>query len=294
MKRVVFMVFILVSNLVLGQEVKIKGGFLEDSLGIGTEIHYWLVASYPSQIELILPDSNYSYDPYDFLSLEYSNTTLVEKSAYDSVVYTLQSFDIDPVQYFQAKAIIIDQDSFEISSNIDSIYFQELVSVVSDTTLLKTNLSYAFVEQEFNYPLLWLILLALVVVLMVLALIFGRKIQRHFKVKRLKSDYNIFSTTISNAIRKLQEKPNPDIAENALIEWKKYLEKLEKHPYTKYTTKEILSFDSNQELKDTLKVIDRTVYGKVEQEEVFKSFQDIEDFTQHRYSMMLDHIKNGN
>ena len=277
-----------------GQEIKIRTGFVQDSLGIGEPVQYWLSASYPAEMEVILPDSAYNFSPFEIIDREFTPTQARENMAYDSAVYTLQSFEIDLVQYLAVEAIVLEgADTVKLSSDRDSIYFRELVTEVSDSTLLKTNLAYREVEGIFNYPLWSFIGLGVFILMILTLIIFGKKIARSFRLKKLKKEYEQFSYKITLHINKLKEAPEPQIAESALTDWKKYLERLEKVPYSKYTTKEILAYENNRELKDTLKIIDRTVYGKVAQKDIFKSFQDIEDFTQHRYSMALDRIKNG-
>ncbi len=279
---------------VQGQEITIRTGFVEDSLGIGEPIQYWLKASYPAEMEIILPDSSYDFSPFEITKREFIPTQSVGNMALDSAIYTLQSFEIDLVQYLSVNALVLEgSDTTIIDSNTDSIYFRELVAAITDSTQLKTNLAYRDVDGVFNYPLWSYIALAVFILMLLTLFIFGKKIARNFKLKKLRREYEQFSYRIGLHIKKLKDQPEPEVAENALSEWKKYLERLEKVPYSKYTTKEILAFDNNQELKDTLKIIDRTVYGKMIQEEIFKSFQDIEDFTQHRYSMALDRIKNG-
>lgn len=276
------------------QEIKVRTGFVEDSLGIGEPVLYWLSARYPSELEVILPDSAYDFSPFEIVDREFTPTEATENVAYDSAVYTLQSFEIDLVQYLSVNALVLEgTDTTVLTSNLDSIYFKELIGNVSDSTQLKTNLAYRDVDGLFNYPLWSFIALGIFILMILTLLIFGRKIARSFKLQKLRREYEQFSYRIGLHINKLKEEPAPQIAEDALSDWKKYLERLEKVPYSKYTTKEILAFDNNQELKDTLKIIDRTVYGKMEQKEIFKSFQDIEDFTQHRYTMALDRIKNG-
>ena len=39
------------------QDVRINGGFLADSLGIGDEGGYYLTARYPSELNILFPDS---------------------------------------------------------------------------------------------------------------------------------------------------------------------------------------------------------------------------------------------
>jgi len=286
--------FISATNLALSQEIVVKGGFVEDSISIGEEVHFWLRAEYPPNIQLIFPDTNYTFAPYEFLDKSFTETSLLNNLAKDSAVYSLQSFEIDPVQFLKLSAIVLtEQDSLELESNTDSIYFRELAPVVSDTTQLKTNLEFQTVNRQFNFPLLWIIMGALVIVAVILVLVFGNRVRKYFRIKRMRKEYQTFVITLTDQIQTLKGEPRPDVAESALNNWKQYLERLESVPYTKLTSKEILAQDKNAELQDTLKEIDKTVYGKIEQQEIYKHFQEIEDFTQHRYSLALEEVKNG-
>ncbi len=286
--------FMLLPVIGQAQQIRLEGGFVEDSLGIGEEIHFWMHARYPMEMQLMLPDTNTSFRNFEFVRKDFTPTRLIDGMAYDSAAYTLQSFEIDPVQFLKLSAIVLtDGDSLTIESNLDSIYFRALVPVVTDTTELKTNLDYQSVHRQFNFPLFWIVVVGLIVVAIIFFLVFGGKIRKQLKLKRLRKDYQLFSEGISRYIKDLESRPEPNTAEEALALWKRYLEKLERQPYTKYTTKEILTMERNSELKDTLKEIDKTVYGKIEQTDIYQRFQDIEDFTQHRYSMALDRLKNG-
>ncbi|MFT6882830.1 MAG: hypothetical protein ACJAVY_001629, partial [Marinoscillum sp.] len=151
---------------------------------------------------------------------------------------------------------------------------------------------YQNVRRQFNYPLLWIIIGVLVILTIAGFLIFGKKIQRTFKLRRLRKAYIRFSEKLSNDIHLLRKDPEIALAEKVVSDWKKFLELLEDVPFSKLTTKEIMALEHTAELKDTLKSIDRSVYGKKENAELFKDFQAIEDFTQHRYQLIIDQIKN--
>ncbi len=86
----------------------------------------------------------------------------------------------------------------------------------------------------------------------------------------------------------------PDIAETTLAHWKKYQEKIEKHPFTKLTSKEMVGYDFAKELVAPLKAIDRCVYGKVPSETVYQDFQHLEGFSQNRYNHHIEKIRHGN
>jgi len=289
-----FILYLLLTLTLGAQEITINGGFIEDSLLIGQKVNYWVTATYPPTMEMVFPDSNASFSPFEYASKTYFSTQLIEGSAFDSTVYTLQSFEIDPVQYLSLDAIILQSnDSTVVKTPLDSIYLNELAPMVTDSTRLKTNLDYQNVGTQFNYPLLYYILGGVVVLVIILLLVFGKKIIRYFRLQKLKKEHREFSEAFSAYIAKLKEGVDIVTAEKALTLWKKYQERLDKKAFSSFTTKEILKLDFTQELESPLKSIDRVVYGKRIQANVYQDFQQIEDFAKDRYFKKAVEIKNG-
>lgn len=291
---------LIVITLLLGwcshaQQIEVDGGFVEDSLLIGQDINYWITARYPAEMEMIFPDSNYTFSPFEFSGKEYFSTLLLEEGlAYDSTVYTIQSYEIDLVQYLQLNAIVLNKDDSSVfTSPRDSIFLTELAPVVSDTTKLKTNLDYQAVNRQFNFPLMHYILGGLAILVLLLLLIFGKRILKYLKLKKLQRDYRIFTEAFDAYVQKLRSEPQPDLAEQTLAIWKKYQQQLDKVRFTTLTTKEIIQLDFAEELEKPLKSIDRMVYGKKEQEDIYQDFQQIEDFTNERFQRKIEEIKNG-
>lgn len=292
--KLIIVLFLFLSYPCHSQEIQLKGGFVEDSLVIGQKINYWISATYPATMEMVFPDSNSSFAPFEFASKTYFPTELRGEMAFDSTVYTLQSFEIDPVQFLYLNAIILSlEDSTVLKSPLDSIYLTELAPLVSDTTKLKTNLDYQAVDRHFNYPLMYYILGGLVLLVVIILLVFGKRILKYLKVKKLERDHRTFSEAFSQYIHNLKNTPDPESAEKALSTWKRYQQRLDKVAFATFTTKDILDLDFTQELKDPLKSIDRVVYGKRVQENVYQDFQQIEDFTDERFLKKVAEIKYG-
>lgn len=276
------------------QQINVKGGFIEDSLLIGQNINFWITATYPASLEMVFPDSNYSFSPFEYADKTYFNTQLIEGLAFDSTVYTLQSFEIDPVQFLKLRAVILNgSDSTILDTPVDSIYLTELAPVVTDSTKLKTNLTYQSVDRQFNYPLLYYVIGSLILLVIILLLVFGKRIIKYLKLKKLERDYRNFSEVLSEYIGRLQQQPDPEMAERALNVWKNYQERLDKIAFTTLTSKEILSLSYTNELEKPLKSIDRTVYGKRIQETIYQDFQQIENFSEERYHKKVEEIKHG-
>ncbi len=291
----IFVGIVLSSFLAHSQEIKVEGGFIQDEFEIGDEIAYWMTASYPKQTELLMPDSLFDFTPFEYAGKDYFSSQLLASGIiFDSAVYTLQCYEIDEVQYLKLPAIkLAFGDSTLIYTQTDSIFFKQMVAQVSDTTSLKTNLSLANVSTQFNFPLLWIVIGVLALIALIIFLVFGKKIMIKIRLRKLKKDYLRFSDQFTILIRELKNDASKEKAEGAASYWKKYIEKLENKPFSKLTTKEILALGYTQELESSLKNIDRLVYGKVANEEIYKEFQSIEDFTQHRYSVKQEEIKNG-
>ena len=277
-----------------GQEIEVKGGFVQDSLKIGLNVEYWMTARYPADMDFFLPDSNFNFSPYEFSSREYFETRADSSIAIDSVVYSLLSFEIDMVQYLQLPAtLILDGDSTRVFSEKDSIYLVELVAQATDTTALKTNTAYQNVKRQFNSPYLMIVLGTLIAIALIVLIVFGKKIKRYFVLKRMAGIHSKFLLSLSEQIEILKKSCTPEVAENALTIWKKYQEKIEKQPFTKLTSKEMIHYDFAKELKDPLRAIDRCVYGKLSSETVYQDFQHLEGFAQNRYDHHIDKIKHG-
>lgn len=277
------------------QEIKVQGGFVQEFFEVGDPVDFWMTATYPESLSILFPDSTYDFSPFEYSSKNYYASQLKSGQIYDSAIYTLSCYEIDPVQYFKLPAILLTNkgDSTLIYSKQDSILFNQLIAQVTDTTTLKTNLTFANVNTAFNYNMMWIILAVFVLLVILVCIFFGKKILKSFKLRKLKKDYIRFSDELTDYIRKLKTNPEKHTAEYAISKWKQFAEKLEDKPYTKLTSKEILGMGHTKELTDPLRNIDRFVYGGLADENIYKWFQSIEDFTQHRYSIIVEEIKNG-
>ncbi|RED97514.1 hypothetical protein [Marinoscillum furvescens] len=285
----------ILSITIYAQQLSIKGGFIEDSLRIGEDIHYYLTASYPASLEILLPDTTYDFRPFEFSDKTFFPSQTDGNMVYDSAIYVLQSYEIDAVQYLSLPGFVLNEggDSTKIEVKPDSIYFSEMAPVVTDTTRLKTNMAYQDVSKEVNTPLIGIIAAVLGLIGVLVWVLFGKKIQKALKLRRLKKEYTRFSEQLTLNIRQLKEKPEQRLAERTVALWKGFLERMESKPFTKLTTREIMAMEYTQELKEVLKNIDRCIYGGHADANLYKEFQAIEDFTQHRYSVVTDHIKNS-
>ncbi len=282
-------------QLLNAQQINVKGGFVEDTLKIGEPVHFYLTAAYPKTFEVIFPDdSTYDFQPYEDVVKTFFPASVDSVVVVDSAIYELVSFEIDTWQKLKLPVFLITTgDSVSIFSNEDSVRLYEMAPQVTDTVSLKSNLAYNEVDTELNLPLIYGIVFGVVGLLLLAMVIFGKQISTYFKTKRLKREYNKFSQQFEGIISQLKVDNSPQNAEFGVTLWKKYLEKLDKQPYTKLTTKELLNRWDLHSLADSLRNIDRSVYGRMALENIHRDFERLEDYTLDKYRDKLNQIKNG-
>jgi len=278
-----------------GQQIQSSGTFVADSFKIGEPVEYILTAKYPKSREVIFPDSSFNYAPFEYLRKSYLSTTRADSVfAYDSVIYELTSFEIDQVQYLDLPVFLLSSnDSIEIKTPPDSIYLTELIPVVYDSLELKPNTSFLDVPFAINYPYITIGVVVLLVVSLALYLIFEKTIRKKLLIRKLRRDFEKFTASFERGINDIRKNTGPKVTEDTVAVWKRYMERLENRPYTKLTTKEILSSGLDDKLKDSLKGIDRNIYGSQNIEDLYRNFEVLEDFTQERYLRKVNEVKNG-
>jgi hypothetical protein len=276
------------------QEVITDGFFLADSMKIGEEVEYSLYIQYPKNSEVIFPDSTFDFFPFEYYSKRFFPTRVDSLLAYDSVVYSVASFEIDKVQYFQLPVFLLKgKDSINIMPELDSIYLMEMVIQVPDSLVLRENIAFQDVPLAFNYPYLMIGLGILAGLLIVAFFVFGKTIRKKIRLYRLRKEYEKFSASFEKGISNVRKNNDVTLIEEVLLIWKRYMEKLEDKPFTKYTTREILNSGYDQLLKDVLRSIDRSIYGRIDDEEMHKNFESLEDFTLDRYKLRIINVSNG-
>jgi hypothetical protein len=80
--------------------------------------------------------------------------------------------------------------------------------------------------------------------------------------------------------------------EEILIVWKKYMEGLEKTPYTKQTSKEIVKNTENRNLKHSLNSIDRSIYGNRSDQDLIQSFNLLSEYSEERFNKKIQEALN--
>jgi hypothetical protein len=287
----------LVTNLSFSQEVKVRGYFDVDTVKLGEPIKFYLTASYPQTYQVLFPDSTFSFAPFEFQKKNYFQTKTTGGLSYDSVIYTLATYEIDKIQTLALPVFQLQKkDSLTYLTETDTVFFKELVGAIPDSLAisqlpLKTNTAYNSVSWLLNYPLLLIgvaILLALAIVGWIL---FGKRIRKYFTLKKLVKNHELFLSRFDETVTKLQTRFSPEVAESSITIWKKYMEELSSRPYTKFTSREIREQESS-ELGQPLRSVDRMIYGRLAPE-TYDSFHQLKEFTKNQFNQKVEEVKHG-
>ncbi|MEI9920728.1 MAG: hypothetical protein WDO14_18335 [Bacteroidota bacterium] len=298
--RFIALLFLIIPSLAYSQEagaqVTVRSRFLADSIRIGEKVPFAVTAKYPKRVNILYPDSSYSFNPFEFESKEYFATKTKDSLSYDSVVYYITSYEIDSIQVFRMPVYVLQgSDCTTVFGAADSIFLKQYVEQVPDSIStqqlpLKTNTDYLNVRWLLNYPIVGYVSASLVVIVLVVWLVFGKRIRRYYTLKRLDKDHVAFLQSFADALQRMQSEFSQLNAERALVVWKKYMERLEERPYTKYSTKEIVQMLDEASLKTALRSIDRMVYGGVAS--AIDAFDQLREVSRSHYSEKIRKVNN--
>ncbi len=278
----------------LAQSVEPKGSFIQSETKIGEEIQYALSVKYDKTLNILLPDSLYRFGTFEYISRKYFITRTDSTTSYDSVIYKLSTFETDTVQYLQLPVFVMkDKDSLAVYSKMDSILLIPVVKELPENPEWKTNTALVNVKRQFNYPYFLIALGLVLFIVLVVALFFGRQLTRWWKAYLMQRTHKKFIEKFFNLMRDVSGNNPVNTPEHVLVVWKDYLEKLEKKPISKLTTKEILVLHHNAQLKDNLKIIDRSVYGGEKGNDLFASFDYLMRFAVEIYNEKIRELKQG-
>ena len=275
------------------QGIEPKGHFIQDQVKIGEEVAYSLSLRYDKNLNILFPDSTYNFGTFDYISRTYFKTKTDSAQSFDSVVYQLSTFEIDSTQYLQLPVFIVNNaDSLVILSTLDSIELIHIVTEISENPELKANTDLIDIDKQFNYPYLLIGLGVFVVFVLIIGLFFGKQLSKAWKVYRMNRIHKKFLERFFNLMRDASSNNPSKTPEHVLAVWKIYMERLEKKPISKLTTKEILVLHSNGQLKDNLKLIDRSIYGGQKGNDLFASFDYLMTFSIEIYKQKITEINN--
>jgi hypothetical protein len=261
------MLFILWGNATFGQQSKPKGTFLTDSIEVGKPFFYALSYSHAPNREVFFPDTTFSYTPFEIISKKSfpSVTNAAGTITIDSAVYQLVTFDVAPVQTLQVPIYTFARgDSTPVFGRKDSIFLKKSnLNPILKKEKLQPSVVLAPLSSNFNFSRLIGTLAITLGIAIIIYWVFGKDIYKQWRLIKLQRRHLEYLRSFNRLLRNAREKNNIKDAENAIIVWKNYLERLEKKPFATYTTREIIDNMPDDALAQALKKMDGIIYGQV-------------------------------
>ena len=249
-----------------------KGQFLTDSIEIGRPFRYALTYRHTPSAEVLFPDTSLNFKPFRVKEVTVSPTETTGEGAKaisrDSAVYTLISFETDSVQLLQVPIRVLNlTDCTTLMSQLDTVFLRSRLTALrsgmatAQSLTLASETQLAPLQQQFNYPLLIEVVAAIGASITLLYLLFGRLARRQWHLFQLRQHHVRFLRDYNRLTRQLNASTVADIANQAVIRWKTYLEELENQPYASLTTPEIAERTGDDRVGDALREADRMIYG---------------------------------
>ena len=279
------------------QDFELRGKFIEDSTQVGEEIRYTLAARYPANFTVLFPDSTSSFHPFEFIRKSYTPTKTVDNVSYDSVVYTLMTFEVDGIQSLGLPLYVVHQsDCTQYNSPRDTIFLSSVIADLPDSVSLnslplKDTAAFEPLQYQFNYGNALIIGGFLAIMALSVWILFGKKIRRHFMIRRLQQNHIRFIQDYTGSLENMKRTVSSLTAETAVSVWKKYMERLEATPFTKLTTKETIRLLKDDSLSQPLHSIDRAIYGNHDVNE--QPFEQLKTYAEEKFQKKLEEVKHG-
>ncbi|TAE69003.1 MAG: hypothetical protein EAZ85_13545 [Bacteroidetes bacterium] len=270
----------------------IKGQFLNDSLQIGVPVQFVFYIKHQPKTQILLPDSTYNFFPFELRKRTYFTTKTEKNISTDSVVYDLVSFEVQPKLFLKLPIWLSpEKDSVQVIwSKPDSIAVQQLVKNDYNPNL-KSNTIYQESEQYFNYPYWVAGIIVLILVILLIWSLLGKRIIKAYTMFQFNTRHSIFLSEFARLTNRIKTRQSLDDIEKAITIWKKHLEQIENKPYSSYTSKEINQQLTDAKLVEALKNIDRAVYGQEISEIINEDFLVLRRLSINRFEIRKEQLR---
>ena len=252
------------NSLFLTSSAQPVGTFIDDTIEIGRPFRFALTVKHPATRDVFYPDTARHFAPFLVRQVAVFPTKTVGQVSLDSAVYTLVSFEVSRARVLQVPVYLNNgSDCTAVLSLPDTVFLRStvLANTRPDTLQLTSVTTLTPLPQEFNYAYLALTVSIMGVVVGAIYILFGSLFRQRWQRFLLARDHTRFLKTYNQLTRNLGPESTGDTANQAIVNWKKYLERLESKPYTSLTSSEIADRIGDDRLADALHETDRIIYG---------------------------------
>jgi hypothetical protein len=259
------------------------GRFLTDSIEIGRPVQYVFSYHHSPGIDVLFPDTANHFRPFRVTQIAITPTLTVGPLSRDSAVYTLVSFSVDSLQILHPPVRLVNAaDCTLIDALPDTVFLRSRLGQPGATTLA-TSTQLAPLQQQFNYPRLVQVVGCLMLGLLLLVLVFGKRLRQQGRLYQLSRHHNRFLTDHDRLTTNLTSETIADTANQVTIAWKEYMERLSGDAYAALTTSEIADLTGDDRVADALRTTDRMIYGGAFSEQSSGALRVLRDVAEQTY-----------
>ena len=267
--------FFLAEQPVMAQKNLPEGKFLSDSIEVGKPFFYSLSYLHAPKSEVFFPDTTYNFFPFEIISKKNFTSKTDKNGSLDSSVYQLVSFNVSLGQSLRIPVFVFNgKDCTAYYTATDTIFLRkDNFQGITDTTSLKSEVGLLPLSHEFNFSIFLGVLALTIGVAGSVYWLFGSDIYKQWQLIKLQRRHLEYNRSFNRLLRNAKDREEIKDAENAIIVWKNYLERLEKKPFATYTTREIMDNMPDDGLAIALKNMDGIIYGQVKSKDMDKSLE---------------------
>ena len=263
------------------------GRFNSDTIQLGEVISYSFVYRHGSKQEVLFPDINYDFSPFEFVDKIYFPTNTLNGISADSAIYQLRTFNTASIQQLALPVFLLKNgDSTAIYSDRDSVYLKEEFAGNGFGLKLKTNSAFIPMKIKQNWILTFAQMAIFLLITFVWWLIFGKTVTKQFQILTLNRRHSEFKSTFNRYTKKI----NKSNIEKALLLWKNYLGKLKKQSLNTMTTPEIVKSIPFENLNEALRIIDSSIYGNTISENITEAIDVLHRLADWQYNTVKREI----
>ncbi len=274
---------------------KPEARFLKDTIKVGEPVRLSLSYRHPINEQIILPDSTFDFSPFEFQAKEYFPTRSDATTSLDSIVYTLVSFETEPRLSVTLPVFkLAGSDSIPLFSPAQHVYVTALVDTLPPEVSLVSNTAPMSVSQQFNYPYVIIGTLLIAGFLVLVFMLFGKTLERYYSINTLRLRQKRYELAYRKQVKQWESRKSNEILERILFIWKEHLERLDNNKtYSAFTSKEIVATLPDYPLKDTLQLIDASIYGSNDLVVPASHLEHLLDVSRQIYTRRKEQLRNG-
>lgn len=281
LKGFIFSLFLgITAHIGFAQELKVEGYFLQDSAMLGEKVGYVLKANYPSGTNVLFPDSTFQFGSMEYLGKETFTTNTVDSTTLDSAIYYLSNFSLDPVKKYQLPVFeVLKYDSIRHLPEEASLHLKLTLDSIPDVLTFKETNRYQPIAKDFNYPYLIIGFSLFLLAIIILFVVFGKKVKRTWQIYQENRKQKKFLVEWNKTKEAFIAHPSLEAADELLGLWKNRMETLTGKPFKEWTATETAQHLEKPELLQDFRKIELIIYANRPAEDIQQSCNHLEEIS---------------